>query len=175
MSEKEYVTVPCRVQAGLLKEGETLEIRKPSGKERVIGWDTRDQAIQIIDDCSWGDVMNGNLPVIIPAFDANDWAEKNLPKPACGREVWVVNDAGGDWYTGETEPVLRTSSWHMLEWRSISEHLFGPCEFKLPWQQSKFKWCLTWKSPDGKLHEQKGADAMAGRGEWHWVWHGGVK
>lgn len=71
MSEQEYVTVLCRVPKGLLKEGEELEWRHPEPNERF---------------------LSTMRPIIITTKRKRfeDWAERNLPKPAgCGLYVSV--------------------------------------------------------------------------------------
>ena len=175
MSEKEYVTVPCRVPAGLLKEGETLEIRKPLIGEPYVGSVHDGNGWEISWKVCSREGLVDHLAVIIPAFDANAWADKNMPNPKCEREVWAIMSESTSWCWSSNEPTApRGWRWDVTNWSSMNGFM-GTDEFKLPWQQSKFKWCFTWKSPDGNVHEQKGADAMAGRGEWRWVWQGGGK
>lgn len=83
--ENKYVTVPCRVPDGLLKDGETLEFRVPKPHEEVLShWDDIPGLRKV------AGLLGEFRPVIIPPFDSNAWAEKNLPKPACEMEVWTA-------------------------------------------------------------------------------------
>lgn len=156
--EQEYVTVPCRVPAGLLKDGETLEYRRPKRFERFLSTVASNPVIDGV--CCDNEIR----PVIIPPFDANTWAARNLPKLTCEKEVWAAI-AGCGWMIWTKEPVRKeANNWYCFgkdswdQWHI--EGLLGSDEFKLPWQQSKFKWCEHW-SDDGTTKE------------WRWVWQGG--
>lgn len=165
MSEKDYVTVSCRVPAGLLKEGEALEWRKPEPNERFL---TTSRDMPIMQGvCTIGE----RRPVIIPAFDANDWADRNLPKPACEREVWAAMVEARVWfaYSDDPRPTGR-GGWYASEPGNELGMMVGPDEFKLPWEQSKFKW-TKWECSTLDEGGVETADGAVLR----WVWHGGGK
>jgi len=168
-----YIEVPCRVPAGLLKEGEALRIGVPRAGEDYITWRG-----DVTRARSSGGFMQNDWVVIIPAFNreaAEAWPVENLPKPACRRSVWAHAMSGrycrGQWCLTLVDPrsCQRQSSLPLRD-------LLGTTPFPGDWKQARYEWCECYAVIDDatgipyKWIPLKAGQEVFTQREWRWVW-----
>lgn len=90
-----------------------------------------------------------------PAFDPDQWAQRNLPQPAGARQPYLATDLDGAWCSYDEPPTAVDVSdcWCATgagEFGFVSPFFFGVEPWPLVWHTGYFKWNGTawnWHQP----------------------------